>query len=48
MLLDHVAELAEVMDQQALAALVFVAILQRLQQVADQILEFAFPRLPPQ
>src|ERR1700722_18292156 len=37
---DHVAEFAEVVDQQAEASLVFVGRLQRLQQVGDEIFEF--------
>ncbi len=41
MLLDHVAQFAEVVDQQTLTTLIFVVLLQRLQQVADHLFEFA-------
>src|SRR5271167_306633 len=38
--LDHVAQLAEVVDQQAQASLVLVGRLQGLQQIRDEIFEF--------
>ena len=40
--LDHVAEFAEVMDQQPQTAFVLVRRLHRLQQIGDQIFELGF------
>ena len=42
MALDHVAQLAEVVDQQPQATLVFVGRLHCLEQIGDQILELGF------
>jgi hypothetical protein len=40
MLLDHVAQFAEVMNQQTLAALVLVVLLQRPQEVTNHVFQF--------
>src|ERR1035437_2898246 len=39
---DHVAQLAEVVDQQAQASLVLIGRLQSLQQIRDEVFEFGF------